>query len=151
MDTPTAPDPTGAATEHGTLALLITADGGIASVTLPPNNHAPGRALSELVEGRFECVCLSRHLDMWINDYRETRFPDPNVTATWIAGVHGYDRRAYHGPIVITATDARGNTAGLDRTSAALLTDLGFQAAQEGPLRPEEVDGHRARTHGYLT
>lgn len=147
MNTPTAPNPTGAATTAGTLALWITADGAITSVTLPPSEGERGDALREMVGGWLDLVRLSDRLDMWVNDEGLFQFPEPNVTASRVAGVFGFDWQPYHGPAVLTGTDGEGNTVGLDRTGAALLSELAFAAAGEGPLRPEEVDGHRARTY----
>ena len=156
MNTPTRPDPTGDTTETGMLGLWITPDGAIASVTVPADECARFHALRELMDGCLDVVRLRDDLDMWVNDEGLYQF-EANPVASRVAGTFGFDWQPYHGPVLLLAgVDAHGDKRGLDRTSAALLAELAFASAHEGPLRPEEVDGHRARTYrdvigpGYL-
>ena len=144
MSAPTAPDPTGATTHVGMLAVLITADGGIASVTLPADDIARSDALRALVCDTLQLgvLGLGNDYDMWFDPYAR----DVNTVATRVARTYGRDQHAQPGAALFLAAPAPdGTDRGLDRTSAALLTELAFHAAHEGPLRPEETDGHLHR------
>lgn len=148
MDIPTAPDPTGATTPTGMLAVLITADGGIASVTLPADDVARTQALRNLLSDnlRLGVLLLGDDFDMWFDPYARR----VNTVAARVARSYGHDRHAQPGAALFLAAHAPdGTDRGLDRTSAALLAELAFAAAHEGPLRPEETDGSRHRAlHG---
>lgn len=128
----------------GLLALWISADGAIASVLLPLDPDERTRTLARLVDGNLDAVRLDERTDMWVNGEFLFRWDEPNVMATRVAGVHGFDTQTYHGPVVLTGGASRhGDTLGLDDTSASMLAAIAFYSTAEGPIRADEVDGHR--------
>lgn len=143
MTTPTRPNTDTNSPEL--TALWITDDGGVATVTLPADDNARLDALQRMVGGYLDVVRLDEHTDMWVNDEGVFAY-GPNTVASRVAGAHGYDLQPYHGPVVLTGgVNAHGDTQGLDDDSATLLASIAFYSAAEGPLRVDEVDGHRFR------
>ena len=125
-------------------ALWLPADGGITTVRLSRDSSQRVEELSELVGGLLDVVRLDERTDMWVNDLGLFGWPAPNVMATRVAGAHGMDLQPYHGPAVLTGgVDERGDTLGLDDTTATMLASVAFYGATEGPIRPDEIDGHR--------
>ncbi|MDL5160501.1 DUF3846 domain-containing protein [Actinomycetospora termitidis] len=125
-------------------ALWLPAEGGVTTVRLSLDADQRGDELAALVGGLLDVVRLDEHTDMWINDLGVWGWREPNVMATRVAGAHGMDLQPYHGPVVLTGgADARGDTVGLDDTTATMLASVAFYGATEGPIRPDEIDGHR--------
>lgn len=105
-------------------ALVIHPDGDLVEVNLKPDADKLALMRAHLDCRLVDCVALTSHMDMWIDDEGlDTKSLNPVATA--IAGRFGLTWQGYHGAALLCGVDAEGGSVDLTRDQIiGLLTHL---------------------------